>query len=115
MSKKYQPMGKPAWAEPIPPNPITDKSLELAVILSKLYRLSEPNGLTTGDIDWAETKILALFSDFAKAEQDKLLDSEIGWIQRNHLGKGFDGSDRWEQCAAEIIAHLETRKGESDG
>lgn len=31
-----------------------------------------------------------------------------GWIERRHLGKGFDGSDRWEHCAAEIIAHIDS-------
>lgn len=50
----------------------------------------------------------------AKAKLQALIDTTVverltdlqGWIERTHLGKGFDGSDRWEHCAAEIIDHI---------
>ena len=35
-----------------------------------------------------------------------------GWIEHNHLGKGFDGNDRWEQVSAEIIMYLEELENE---
>lgn len=37
------------------------------------------------------------------------LHDAIGWIERNHLGKGLDGTDRWEHAAAEIIAWLQSQ------
>lgn len=42
------------------------------------------------------------------------LDSLQGWIERAHLGKGFDGKDRWEHCAAEIVEHITNLKGEKE-
>lgn len=42
--------------------------------------------------------------------EHKKLDELKGWIVRNHLGNGFDGSDRWEHCASEILQKIEALK-----
>lgn len=46
--------------------------------------------------------------DLIESRERELAEEITERIERVHLGKGFDGQDRWEHCAAEIIANIKT-------
>ena len=50
---------------------------------------------------------LADLSEVVTEARLKPLQELRSWIALNHLGDGFDGEDRWEHCAAEIMQHID--------
>lgn len=92
-------------------SPVASNKLEriLTEYLHKANNLGlVDNGNVMDVIKEAETDISQLITE---READKLEELKR-WIERNHLGKGFDGTDRWEHCASEIIAHITALQSE---
>jgi len=73
------------------------------------FRREEGNGWIQRSLEHLDEAMALLNSEKQKSELAKL-DELQGWIERNHLGKGFDGSDRWEYCASEIVRKIESLK-----
>lgn len=99
-----------------PPAPLdTGVELDRIVEMFGVEVIEAFEALSEVDGDKAKNKVILALTSYIQERVDGKLLEVIGWIERNHLGKGFGGSDRWEHASAEIIDHIEVLRKASRG